>query len=257
MLLDMLMNILTILSFILAVISIIRMKMKVLQVNLLNNKLVNKEDFQFPKLKFSYNEESVEKLTASKVIFWNNSFSEIKNEDIPEAAPLTISLKDGKIIDASVLKGNETSNKVSISYINDTCAKITFDYLNRKEGGIIQVMHTGDEDSINISGKIIGGKIKTSQERHSIIHKFVHMGLTALYAYLAFLIFAIFIPPNMINETRRLYLETVPEKYGAINVQNIIFLIVTIMLSSVIIIFQEKVIDFTPTNCRYNKEIEK
>lgn len=251
---DKFMNILTILSFILAVISliiaIISIKRKIIQFNIFNNELVKEKDFELSKLKFLYNGKPVEKLTVSKIVFWNNSFPAIKKEDIPENAPLKIFLNEGKIIEISILKGNETSNKVSITYISDTCAIITFEYLNRKEGGIIQVMHTGNESSINISGNIIGGKIKTSQEKHSIIYKYARMGAICLYAYLSFLIFSIIIPPNMINEARRRYLETVPEKYGMINVQNILWLNILMIFSCGVVFFQEKVIDFTPKNCR-------
>lgn len=216
-----------------------------------------KKNFQFKKLKFSYDNKPVEKITASKIIFWNNSFSEIRKSDIAEAAPFKISLKNGKIIDVSILKGSETSNKISITHISETDINITFDYLNRKDGGIIQIMHTGDEDSINISGGIIGGTIKASQKHHHIIRKVLHIIGATIYAYFAFLVFIMIIPPNLINEPRRHYLETVPEKYGAINAQNIIFLIIMIILSLIFTLFQEKTTDFIPKNCRGNNEMEK
>ncbi len=228
---------------------------KILQFNIFNSELINNKKFTLSKIKFLYDETPVEKLTTSKIVFWNNSFRAIKKKNIPKAAPLTISLKEGKIIEISVLEGNETGNKVSISNTSDTHAIIKFDYLNRKEGGIIQVMHTGNEDSISISGKVIGGKIKTSQEKHTNIHKAVHMILIFLYAYFSFLVFSIIVPPNMISESRRLYLETVPEKYGIINVQNLLFLTAIIMISWVLVFFQEKVINFTPKNCKEDQEV--
>lgn len=242
-------------SLIVSIISlIITIKQKKLQFNIFNNELVNNKKFTLSKIKFLYNETPVDKLTNSKIVFWNSSFHAIKKEDIPEAAHLAISLNEGKIIEISVLKGDETANRVLLPYISETYATITFDYLNRKEGGIIQVMHTGNEDSISISGKIIGGKIKTSQEKHTNVNKFIHMILFFSYAFLFFFVFSIIVPTNMLGEYRRLYFETVPEKYGIINLQKLLVLITFMIFSGVFGFFQEKVIDFTPKNCKENNE---
>lgn len=52
MLIDTTMNIITIISLILAIVSLIIAKRKVLQINITNNELVDEKNFQFKKLKF-------------------------------------------------------------------------------------------------------------------------------------------------------------------------------------------------------------
>jgi len=90
--------------------------------------------------------------------FGNKTSPTIQKTDIIDAEPLVTFSKNGKILDVSVLKGNVSSNMIEVSLINDTTANITFDYLNKKEGGIIQVIHTGNRNSIDITGKIKGAK---------------------------------------------------------------------------------------------------
>lgn len=118
----------------------------------------NKQAF-LSKLNILYDGKSIDRLTITKITFWNNSFPTINSTDIIEAAPFSAFLKNGSILECSVLEGDNTPNCIDAILLEDNRVKISFNYLDRKEGGIIQVVHTGDEDSIDITRKIKGGKV--------------------------------------------------------------------------------------------------
>lgn len=235
------------------VIGIFSLMQKRLLFDIFSYNLIDSKKIPLSKMKVYYSEENVEKLTASKIVFWNSAFQHIDKADISTTAPLTIELNEGKILDITVVKGDKSPTMVSVSREGEKKAIFSFDYLNRKKGGIIQIIHTGDEDSINISGEIKGGYITTFQGKHSFVLRILRMIMFSFFFFLFALIFIIFAPPNMIMECRRVYLETVPEKYGIINLQNFLFISIMLMFSGVFAFFQEKN-NFIPTNCRDKKK---
>lgn len=133
---------------------------KTIKAILTSDELITNQQSKISKIKIFFEDKPVNKLTITKLTFWNNSSPTINDTDIITAAPLSVFTKNGEILEISLLKGNDTPNRINVSPIDDTTAKITFDYLDKKEGGIIQIIHTGDIDSINITRKIKGGKVK-------------------------------------------------------------------------------------------------
>lgn len=93
--------------------------------------------------------------------FWNSSIPTISKFDLIPDEPFAISVIDGEILNASVIRGKNSSNHVKITYSNKELI-ITFDYLNAKEGGKLLITHTGKKFSI--SKKLIGGKIVDSNK---------------------------------------------------------------------------------------------
>ena len=101
-------------------------------------------------LEMLYAGERIENLTATKIAFWNAGNDTIKREDIPDKAPLTINVKKGyKILNAIILHFIEKSNEFSI-HISDDKSHITidFEYLDKNEGVIIQLLHTGRSEQV-------------------------------------------------------------------------------------------------------------
>lgn len=133
---------------------------KVLIYTTTDNILIANKEATLKHLSVTYNKKKVTQLTITTITFWNNSFPTINFSDIVDADPLRILIKNGKILSASVLKGYNTSNCVDVELIDKKTALINFDYLDRKEGGIVQVVHTDGEKSISLSNKIKGGKVK-------------------------------------------------------------------------------------------------
>lgn len=149
---------LTVFFGIITIIFYYRSPPKVIKCVILSNQLINNTQSQFSNLNILYGGKQVKKLSVSKITFWNSSFSTITKEDLIKKAPFSVTVNDGEILELSVLGGKDTSNQIGVDFIDDCSAKIYFDYLNHKEGGIIQVIHTGNQ-KIDISQKLMGGKI--------------------------------------------------------------------------------------------------
>lgn len=110
---------------------------KKINVFLDNNELISNKNTDISKLKIFYDEKIIDLLTVTKVVFWNSSFPTINDTDIVTAAPFSVSLETGTILDISVLKGHDTSNKIDVGLLNDKAAQISFEYLDHKEGGVL------------------------------------------------------------------------------------------------------------------------
>jgi hypothetical protein len=105
-----------------------------------------------------YKNESVTNLTITKIAFWNSGRETINMVDVAEADPLRISItNNSKILSAEVIYSGNPANKFRISEIKDNSVKLLFDYIDRNEGGIIQIIHTGkSSEDIDVKGIIKG-----------------------------------------------------------------------------------------------------
>ncbi|MCK4736873.1 MAG: hypothetical protein KAT65_30755 [Methanophagales archaeon] len=108
-------------------------------------------------LEMLYSGEHIENLTATKIALWNAGHDTINSQDIASAAPLTVHIKGGKILDAKVDQKNP-ANKFSVDIADDkSYATIQFDYIDKNEGVVIRLFHTGkSSEDIEINGKIKG-----------------------------------------------------------------------------------------------------
>lgn len=121
------------------------------------------EDFceKFENLKVLYNNENVANLTVSKIAFWNEGRETIDRNDIDTLNHLRISCIDGaKILDAKVLTTNNPSSQFSVNLSDDRDhVLLDFDYIDNKQGSVIQVVHTGRSSyDLEIVGDIKGVK---------------------------------------------------------------------------------------------------
>ena len=108
-----------------------------------------------------YSGNQIDNLSVSKIAFWNNGNEPIKSNDIAQKDPLRIvSKNNSKILDANIINYIKPANNINLKISdNGSEAIITFDFLAKNEGVIIQVYHTGKTNNdIQIEGTIIGGK---------------------------------------------------------------------------------------------------
>lgn len=162
----------TILAFIIAIVGIIlaivfylkgkkaRKPMYFIQ----SNNLVAGFSKRLGKLQLLYGDTSIENLTVSKIAFWNDGET-IEWGSIVEEDPLRVeSLGNCDILDANVIKEINPINKFGVDLINRKEARILFTFLDKGQGGAIQVIHTGKGSSdIEVGGFIKGaGKPRPS-----------------------------------------------------------------------------------------------
>jgi len=132
------------------------------------NELVNK----FESLEMTYSGLPIENLTVTKILFWNGGNDTIDNQDISRVDPLKIHLKENyKILESNVLYSKNPANQFSVKTACDKSdAILKFDYLDKDEGGIVQLIHTGISDKdIEIQGTIKGGGKPIHAKQHLYI----------------------------------------------------------------------------------------
>lgn len=138
-----------------------------------SSNLVSDFSSKFAKLQILYSSREIENLTVSKIAFWNDGAQTIDSRDVAEADPLRIVLKEEyNILDVSVIYTKNEANRFGVlPFEEGRSVKITFDYLDKDEGGVIQLIHTGKGSSdIEVSGIVKGvGKAKSRHTRPQII----------------------------------------------------------------------------------------
>lgn len=126
-----------------------------------SNNLIRGYSSKLSGLKIEYNEQNVENLTISKIIFWNDGAETIKRDDITTANPLRIiGTEQVELLEVRPLSSSSTSNCLKCELTEDKkSAPIEFEYLDQGQGAVIQVVHTGTTSkNINIIGDIKGVK---------------------------------------------------------------------------------------------------
>lgn len=146
-------NLLTLFFGILAIILYFRSPPKVIKCSISSQKLITNKQSKFSKLNILYDGEQVERITSTEIVFLNSSFSTIRKDDLIELAPFSVEIGNGEILDLSVIMGENTPNQISVNKLKRNSARISFHYLNHNEGGVIQIVHTGDEKSVYVSKK--------------------------------------------------------------------------------------------------------
>jgi hypothetical protein len=106
-----------------------------------------------------YKNETVANLTVSKIAFWNEGKDTIDRTDIETVNHLRIECAENiKILDTKILVCNNYSSQFSVNLSDDQkYANIEFDYIDNKQGAVIQVVHTGrSSEDLRIAGNIKG-----------------------------------------------------------------------------------------------------
>ena len=118
---------------------------------------------KIPGLHLSYKSKSIDDLVVSNCIVWNCCSKTIVKDDV--ATPLTIKT-DGKILSAAIIFCNHPTNDIKI--VGQKRNKIEFTFLNRNNGCVIQVFHTGKVNSLVLECEIIDGeKVKYVPSEYS------------------------------------------------------------------------------------------
>ena len=124
-----------------------------------SSNLVSDFSSKLAKLQILYSSKEIENLTVSKIAFWNDGAQTIDSRDVAEADPLRIVLKEEyNILDVSVIHAKNEANRFDVlPFEEGHSIKIAFDYLDKDEGGVIQIIHTGKISSdIEIAGIVKG-----------------------------------------------------------------------------------------------------
>ena len=102
-----------------------------------------------PKLKITYEDKEVETLSVSRILIFNDSERTIDKSDLKTIEPIKIHSENKiKIFETNVLHQSKKANNIRIRQTNDSSIELDFDYLDKKEGGIIEIIHNNMGDRI-------------------------------------------------------------------------------------------------------------
>jgi hypothetical protein len=114
------------------------------------------------------NDFHVDNLTVTVLTIWNSGNGVINSTDIVKDQPLRIiNQNNAEILSVEIIGCAESSNQFAFS--NDCSSDgiiIHFDYVDVREGIVVQIIHTGDRKSFDVDCKIKGGaKMKYYQSK--------------------------------------------------------------------------------------------
>lgn len=131
--------------------------------------IINELVTKFESLQMTYSGLPIENLTVTKILFWNGGNDTKDDQDISRVDPLKIYIKENyEILESNVLYSKNPANQFSVKTANDkSYAILNFDYLDKDEGGIVQLIHTGTSDKdIEIRGTIKGAGKPVHAKQH-------------------------------------------------------------------------------------------
>ena len=126
---------------------------------------------KFDDLIIHYKDKEIENLSVSKIAFWNKGGETIDRSDIAPKSPLLIVANDEvEILDTKVLQQNNRSCNFSIQLVEElNMAPILFDYIDKGQGAVFQVIHTGTSpvSDLYVVGDIKGAKNVSFKSTHT------------------------------------------------------------------------------------------
>lgn len=123
-----------------------------------SNHLIRGKRSKFEKLSITYDGQQIEDLCVSKFTVWNSGNRTLNRTDMVESKELTISVTDEcRILDVELIACSDETNGFSVKIENEHTVKVLFEYADKKEGVVIQIIHTGSDENIQIDCKIKGG----------------------------------------------------------------------------------------------------
>lgn len=111
-------------------------------------------------LKVLFNGQQCKRLSITRVILWNGSNETLERKHIAQAHPITITAKEPtQILDIYLKDVSNSGNGIQVNKIDSHTYIINFDYLEKKEGCVLDVYHTGyTQEAITVTGSIKGFK---------------------------------------------------------------------------------------------------
>lgn len=172
-----------------------------------------KGEEKFPKLSIAYENGIVNTVSLTKIAFLNAGNETIDSGDIAPKNPLRIEIGGSfKILDKSVVYTKNEANNFRLEETEQkNTLKINFDYLDKNDGAIFQIIHDGaSPDAINIKGSIKGVPRILNFKRKNYLNEIIlliggviaglagiaisrHFNLALHWEYLIILVIVIFI----------------------------------------------------------------
>ena len=171
--------------------------------------LINKLDDDFYNgINITFCNQKIDKLTSTVFRVWNSGNAAILKQDIAQLDPLKIHC-NSKILTSRIVKKSEDS--FQIATLHDAEKKsivLDLDFLEKDNGFICEIIHTGQSSDLSFSGKIIGGNIShvkvlflNSKRKSTVKWLIASFGFIFIYSILLLLTIFEFIPKEILLES--------------------------------------------------------
>ena len=110
-------------------------------------------------LEVSYAGKQVGSLTSTKVLFWNKGRETIRKDDLAPSDTLKLETEgEVRILDAKILHQKNPANRFHVpTPLHTSMLPLAFDFVDRDEGVVIQLLHTGRSSmDIRLTGTVMG-----------------------------------------------------------------------------------------------------
>jgi hypothetical protein len=126
-------------------------------------KLIEKAKATFPELTIRHkeHEEAIDDLSVAIVAVWNAGTETIRQTDISSSDQLRIeSPENARILGASIIESNNPASNAVCEYDKETfTVNLGFEFLDYKNGFVLQLLHTGKgSKALSVTGTIIGAR---------------------------------------------------------------------------------------------------
>lgn len=124
-----------------------------------SNSIVRGGKKLIPHLKFTYNNVEIDNLTVTKIALWNSGNEVINLADVVDGIGLAVTVPDDvEILSSEIIGVSDESNAFCIADGNGQKTELSFNYVDKSEGVVLQLCHTGFANDVSVSCKIKGGK---------------------------------------------------------------------------------------------------
>jgi hypothetical protein len=148
----------TSLSVVFAIVFYIKQKrVRAPRYSISDTQIIDRYTSQFPGLDVLFNGTKVKTVAVTRFYFWNSGAETIRANDVAPANPLRIEPRAGTtFLAANLVYANRPENNFRLE-LADESIHIAFDYVDRGEGCLIEVLRTGEADARPVlSGTVLG-----------------------------------------------------------------------------------------------------
>ena len=126
----------------------------------LDSEIVSNGKSFVSELQLLFHGKAINNITVTRLALWNSGNEVLNHSDIVDSKKLCIFSDNpsAEILDAIVIKHSDETNQFGIENKTSKYVELNFDYLNKRDGIVVQIMHTGERSSLKFDCKIKGGK---------------------------------------------------------------------------------------------------
>lgn len=147
--------------------------------DMVTSNLISDFSSNFIGLQVLYKNKAVKYFSVSKIIFWNSGKETINWHDVATADPLrVIALNNTEILDNKITSSNNIANKFTIELSKDhKVGYIKFDYIDKNQGCVLQIVHTGNTSNDLFLAGSIKGVENLQRRKRSVPPSFIPLKL--------------------------------------------------------------------------------